>query len=50
MEIDKVIEQRVGRITSIIGAFSKKLLKKEIKKFKNDIIKGVIKDGKNNNS
>jgi len=39
------IEKRINKIAAIIGMFSKKLVKKELKKLKKDMIKGALKNG-----
>jgi len=49
MKQNNFIEQRINKIALSIGLISKKIIKKEFKKMKKDIIKGVVKNGKNNN-
>ena len=39
------LEQRINKIALSIGLISKKILKKEFKKLKKDMIKGAIKNG-----
>lgn len=43
MNLKEELEKRLDRITLMVEATAKKIIKKELKKFKVDIIKGMLK-------
>lgn len=45
MDINQFIEQKIEKIRMMVMGTTKKILNKEFKKIKRDIIKGVWKNG-----
>jgi len=43
MELDKIIEQRMKRTILMVKSITKKIVQKEFKKLRRDIVKGIIK-------
>lgn len=43
MEINNFLEQRIKKVSLMVGATAKKIVRKEFKKMKRDLIKGMLK-------
>ena len=46
MKLEEFIEKRMKRTLLIVEMATKKIVKKELKKFKKDIIKGALENGR----